>query len=304
MSETVTTQLTTLRDYVRWGASRFNAAGVYFGHGTASATDEAVALVLHALHLPHDLPSGYFGCVLLPEERERIVDLIERRIGERKPAAYLIGEAWFCGLPFYVDERVLVPRSPIAEPIERQFSPWLSEPESVTDILDLCTGSGCIGIACALAFPKARVDLVDISASALEVARRNIDRHELGDRVSAVESDLYGALGGRRYDLIISNPPYVNTEEWQALPAEYHAEPKLGLESGRDGLDCVRRILSEAETYLKPDGLLVVEVGSSAEALEEAYPRVPFCWLDFERGGDGVFLLTAEQVRAYRSSLR
>jgi len=304
MSETVTTQLTTLRDYVRWGASRFNAAGVYFGHGTASATDEAAALVLHALRLPHDLPSGYFSCVLLPEERERIVDLIERRIGERKPAAYLIGEAWFCGLPFYVDERVLVPRSPIAELIERQFSPWASEPDGVADILDLCTGSGCIGIACALAFPLARVDLVDISASALEVARRNIDRHELGDRVSAVESDLYDALGGRRYDLIISNPPYVNTEEWKALPAEYHAEPKLGLESGHNGLDCVRRILREAEGHLKPDGFLVVEVGSSAEALEEAYPRVPFCWLDFERGGDGVFLLTAEQVRAYRSSFR
>ncbi|QSA95665.1 50S ribosomal protein L3 N(5)-glutamine methyltransferase [Methylococcus sp. EFPC2] len=301
--EAVTAHLTTLRDYIRWGASRFNAAGLFFGHGTASATDEAAALVLHAIHQPHDLPAGYFNCVLAPDERARVVELLERRIAERKPAAYLIGEAWFCGLPFHVDENVLVPRSPIAELIEQQFSPWVSEPDTVTDLLDLCTGSGCIAIASALAFPDAAVDAADISPAALAVARRNIVRHEVEDRVRAVESDLFSSLGDKRYDLIVSNPPYVATAEWQSLPPEYHAEPKLGLESGVDGLDCVRRILREAEAHLKPEGLLIVEVGSSAEALEEAYPDLPFCWLDFERGGDGVFLVTAEQLRASRHQL-
>lgn len=301
--EAVTAHLTTLRDYIRWGASRFNEAGVFFGHGTASATDEAAALVLHAIHQPHDLPAGYFNCVLTPAERLRVVELLERRIAERKPAAYLIGEAWFCGLPFHVDERVLVPRSPIAELIEQQFAPWISEPDAITDILDLCTGSGCIAIASALAFPNADVDAVDISPDALAVARRNIARHQVEDQVRVIESDLFAGLGDKRYDLIVSNPPYVNIAEWQALPPEYHAEPKLGLASGADGLDCVRRILREAESHLKPDGVLIVEVGSSAEALEEAYPGLAFCWLDFERGGDGVFLLTAGQLRDCRDQL-
>ncbi|MFM8333085.1 MAG: 50S ribosomal protein L3 N(5)-glutamine methyltransferase [Candidatus Methylumidiphilus sp.] len=296
--------LTTLRDYIRFGASRFSQAGLFFGHGTATAIDEAAALVLHALHLPHNLPSGYFTCVLTPEERLEVVGLLERRIAERKPAAYLTREAWFCGLPFYVDERVLVPRSPIAELIDKQFAPWLSQPDDITDILDLCAGSGCIGIACALAFPEADVDLVEISPEALAVAQINIDKHEVEDQVRAVQSDLFAELDGKRYDLIVSNPPYVNTEEWRQLPAEYHAEPKLGLESGASGLDCVRRILREAEAHLKPDGVLIVEVGSSAEALEYAFPDVPFCWIDFERGGDGVFLLTAEQLAEYRSQLQ
>lgn len=296
----VTDHLATLRDYVRWGASRFNHAGLFFGHGTANAIDEAAALALHALHLPHNLPGGYFNCVLTPDERLEVVGLLERRIAERKPAAYLTHEAWFCGLPFFVDERVLVPRSPIAELIEKQFAPWLGQPDEVTDILDLCTGSGCIAIACALAFPGADVDAVDISPDALAVAKINIAKHEVEGQVQAVQSDLFGALGDNRYDLIVSNPPYVNSEEWRGLPAEYHAEPKLGLESGATGLDCVRRILREAEAHLKPGGLLIVEVGSSADALEEAYPGVPFCWIDFERGGDGVFLLTAEQLAEYR----
>ncbi len=298
--EDITTHLATLRDYVRWGASRFQQAGLFFGHGTANAIDEAVALTLHALHLPHNLPGGYFNCVLTPNERLEVVGLLERRIAERKPAAYLTHEAWFCGLPFYVDERVLVPRSPIAELIEKQFSPWIEQPDEITDILDLCTGSGCIAIACAVAFPDADVDAVDISPQALEVAKKNIATHEVEDQVTAVCCDLFSGLEGNQYDIIISNPPYVGTDEWRNLPQEYHAEPRLGLESGESGLDCVRRILKQAHAYLKPDGLLIVEVGNSAEALEYAFPEVPFCWLEFERGGDGVFLLTANQLAEYR----
>jgi ribosomal protein L3 glutamine methyltransferase len=291
--------LTTLRDYVRWGASRFAEAGLFFGHGTAGPLDEAAALVLHALHLPYDVPGGYFEARLIPEERERIFALIERRIAERKPLAYLTHEAPFAGLSFYVDDRVLVPRSPIAELIENRFAPWLDDADAVTDILDLCTGSGCIAIACAHAFPQAAVDASDISPGALEVARINIGKHGLEDRVRAVESDLYAGLGARHYDLIVSNPPYVNLAEWRALPAEFHAEPRLGLEAGEDGLDCVRKILRDAGRHLKPNGILVVEVGSAADALVMAYPEVPFYWLDFERGGDGIFLLTAEQINRF-----
>jgi ribosomal protein L3 glutamine methyltransferase len=303
-SESVTHHLATLRDYVRWGASRFNQAGLHFGHGTDNAVDEAAALVLHALRLPHDLPGAYFNCALLPEERAEVIGLLERRIAERKPVAYLTGEAWFCGLPFYVDERVLVPRSPIAELIEKRFGPWIRQPDEVSDILDLCTGSGCIAVACALAFPDADVDAVDISEGALDVARSNVQKHEAEVQVKTIRSDLFDELGEKRYDLIVSNPPYVNSEEWADLPPEYHAEPRLGLEAGETGLDCARRILSEAEAHLKPGGILVVEVGSSAESLECAYPDVPFYWLEFERGGDGVFLLTAEQLATYREQLR
>lgn len=288
--------LVTLRDYVRYAASRFSEQALFFGHGTSGPLDEACALVLHALYLPYDMPGGYFEATLTVPERERVLTLIDRRIAERKPLAYLTHEAPFAGLSFYVDERVLVPRSPIAELIEASFTPWLDQ-ERVTDILDLCTGSGCIAVACALAFPGAKVDAVDISPDALAVARINVDRHELADQVEIIESDIYAALGERRYDIIVSNPPYVSTAEWCDLPAEFHAEPKLGLESGEKGLDCVRGILQGAARHLKPGGILVVEVGSAAEALMEAYPEITFFWLDFERGGDGVFLLTADQVR-------
>ncbi len=298
MHDDVLDQLTTLRDYVRYAISRFNSAELFFGHGTSGPLDEAAALVLHALHLPYDLPGGYFQSTLTRAEREEILGLIERRIQERKPLAYLTHEAPFAGHQFYVDERVLVPRSPIAELIEAEFTPWV-EPEQVTRILDLCTGSGCIAIACALAFPDADVDAVDISKEALEVADINRRRLDVEDRVRTVRSDLFAELEGERYDIIVSNPPYVSLSEWQSLPEEFHAEPRLGLESGVDGLDCVRQILTAAPRHLTEEGILVVEVGSAAEALVAAFPEVPFCWLEFERGGDGIFLLTAEQVRTF-----
>lgn len=297
-----TENLVTLRDWVRWGASRFAEAGLCFGHGTDSPLDEALALVLHTLHLTHDVPSEFLDARLTAAEAEQVTRLIRRRIDERIPLAYLTHEARFAGLSFFVNENVLVPRSPIAELIETGFDPWL-DPEQVTDVLDLCTGSGCIAIACAYAFPEANIDATDISPSALEVARINVDRHDLEGRVSLIRSDVFDSLPKGRYDLMVSNPPYVSQSEMDNLPEEFSHEPGLGLEAGEDGLDVVRRILREAEDWLRPDGILVVEVGSSAEALMAGYPDVPFLWLDFERGGDGVFLLTGAQLAEFRASL-
>ena len=293
----VSTHLHTIRDLVRWGASRMNEAGLHFGHGTDNAIDEAAALVLHALHLPPDLHAEYFQSHLTPAEKQAVLLLLKRRVAERKPAAYLTQRAWFMGLPFYVDERALVPRSPLAELIERHFAPWLPDSRAVGGILDLGTGSGCIGLACAYAFPDARVDLADISAEALEVARRNVAEHGLEDQVEVIQSDLFSALKGRRYDLIISNPPYVGLEELDSLPAEYQHEPRLGLAAGAEGLDVVMEILHQAADYLSRDGLLIVEVGNAQYALCAALPDVPFTWLEFEHGGQGVFLLNASQLR-------
>lgn len=297
-TQDISNELFSLRDYLRWGISEFGRAGLFFGHGTDNAYDEARVLISHVLNLPFDFADDLLDARLTKVERESILSLLERRINERLPAAYLTREAWFAGLSFYVDERVLVPRSPIAELIGQGFEPWLcgSYPQR---ILDLCSGSGCIGIACAYQFEDATVDLADISLDAINVADINIARHDLSDRVRAVQSDVFEWLAGERYDLIVSNPPYVDAEDLADMPEEYHREPALGLASGPDGLDITRQILRHAAEYLNPNGILVVEVGNSCIALDEAFPMVPFMWLEFERGGHGVFVMTREQLLEY-----
>jgi ribosomal protein L3 glutamine methyltransferase len=268
---------------------------VFFGHGTDNARDEAAALIFHALDLSSEAGSKLYAKRVSAAAAQRAKELITRRINERIPAVYLTGETWFAGLPFHVDERVLIPRSAIAELIERGFIPWI-DPARVRRVLDLGTGSGCIAIACAKAFPRARVDAVDISEAALEVAAVNRRRHRLGRRLRLIESDHFGALEGETYDIIVSNPPYVGARELRALPPEYRHEPRIALAAGTSGLDSVRVILREAGRYLRPRGLLVVEVGNTETAVRRAFPDLPFVWLDFERGGGGVFLLTAEQL--------
>lgn len=288
-------ELRTVQDMLRWSASRLAEAEVYFGHGTENPWDEAAWLIAHALHLPFSILPDWHAAALTHIERENIIELMRLRIEERVPAPYLVGEAWFCGQPYVVDERVLIPRSPIAEMIQQRFAPWWQGQEAPQRILDLCTGSGCIGIACAHEFEQAQVELLDISFDALAVAEENIEQHRVDDRVLALQSDLLSAASGR-YDLIVSNPPYVDADDMACLPEEYLHEPELALAAGDDGLDLVHRLLKDARQYLTEEGLLVVEVGNSWPALAAQYPQLPFVWPEFEHGGHGVFVLQARDL--------
>jgi ribosomal protein L3 glutamine methyltransferase len=299
----VTDALATLLDFIRYAASRFDAAGLTFGHSHDNALDEATHLVLASLHLPPDLPPTYAQAHLTQAERLHLLALIERRISERIPVAYLVGEAWFAGLKFKSDARALVPRSPIAELIENGFVPWLDGRE-VTRALDLCAGSGCIGIAMAAHNPDWQVDLVDISDAALALARENIVFQHVEDRVHALKSDLFAALAGQRYDLIVSNPPYVTEAEYAAMPGEYAHEPRLGLTAGTDGLDMALRILSDAPAHLNPDGLLIVEVGESERALGQLLPKLPLVWMDFKVGPMGVFAIERTTLHEHAAVIR
>lgn len=292
--EEAVSELHTLQDMIRWTVSRFNAANLFYGHGTDNAWDEAVQLILPTLYLPIDVPPHALNSRLTTSERLRVVERVIKRIQERTPTAYLTNKAWFCGLEFFVDERVLVPRSPIGELIQAHFSPWLVE--EPTRIMDMCTGSGCIAIACAYAFPDAEVDAIDISADALAVAEQNIQDHGIEQQVFPIRSDLFRDLPESKYDLIVTNPPYVDQEDMASLPAEFKHEPELGLAAGTDGLKLVRRILANAPRYLSENGVLICEVGNSMIHMMEQYPHIPFTWLEFENGGHGVFLLTREQL--------
>lgn len=293
--------LHSILDMVRWSVSRFNDAHLYFGHGTDNAWDEAVSLVFQALHLPHHLTTQtgdeLFQARLTRSEREKVAELVLKRVQTRMPLPYITHEAWFCDLPFYVDERVLIPRSPFAELIKSRFEPFIDD-EPAT-ILDLCTGGGCIAIALAYAFEDAQVDAVDISTEALEVADINIQEHGLAERVFPVHSDLFAALKGQKYDLIVSNPPYVDAEDMGDLPDEYQHEPELALAAGEDGLELVELMLQQAPTYLNEGGWLFVEVGNSSVHMANRFPGLDVQWLSFERGGQGIFAVTRETLQKY-----
>ncbi|MES2772167.1 MAG: 50S ribosomal protein L3 N(5)-glutamine methyltransferase [Pseudomonadota bacterium] len=289
-------ELFTLRDLLRFAVSRFSEAKLSFGHGSDNAWDEAVYLLLHTLHLPLDRLEPFLDARLTLDERKNALLLIERRITERLPVAYLTNEAWLGENRFYVDERVIVPRSFIAELLQEQLTPWVTDPWKIASVLDLCTGSGCLAILAARAFPSAQIDAVDISSDALEVAKDNIADYALQKRIQLIQSDLFSKVGKKRYDLIIANPPYVNAESMDALPDEYRHEPKLALASGEDGLDTVRQILSKAKEYLTPTGMLVVEIGHNRDALEAAFPETAFTWLETEGGDEYVFLLQASEL--------
>ena len=291
-----TESLITVRDWLRFAVSRFNEAKLCFGHGSDNAFDEAAYLILHTLHLPLDRLDPFLDASLTHGESEQVQTVIERRTKERLPAAYLTHEAWLGEHRFYVDERVIVPRSFIAELLREQLMPWIDQPDAVSSALDLCTGSGCLAILAALAFPDAHIDAVDLSSEALQVAARNIADYKLEARIECIESDLFSALKDRTYDVILSNPPYVSAESVAALPPEYQAEPALALGSGDDGLDATRKILAAARTHLNPGGLLVVEIGHNRDELEAAYPTLPFTWLDTESGDQFVFMLRREDL--------
>lgn len=291
-------EMRSIRDLIRWAVTQFNQFHLIYGHGTDNSWDEAVNLVLTSLYLPPDVDISVLDARLTTQEKVLIVDRVKKRITERIPVAYLVKEAWFGGLNFYVDERALIPRSPIAELLEDRLSPWV-EAESVQNILDLCTGSGCIGILAALSFPQAQVTALDNSKEALEVAKINVERFELTERVELIQSDLFDQISGKKFDIIVSNPPYVSQTEYDALAREYSHEPKVALLCETDGLNIVRQILVQARHYLHPHGVLIVEVGNSQALLEKAFVDVPFTWLQFERGGEGVFLLTAQELSEF-----
>lgn len=293
--------LTTIRDFVRWGSSEFLRRELCFGHGFATALDEARYLVLHALSLPWDWPEEYLDATLVPEEREKVIAILRARVESRQPAAYLTRESWFCGLRFYVDERVLVPRSPMAELIAGHFEPWINAGR-VTRILDLCCGSGCMAIACRYYFPEAEICAADISADALEVAATNLELHDLVGQIELVESDLFASIAPRPFDVIVCNPPYVDAADMTALAEEFTHEPELGLRAGEDGLAVVDRILAEAAGYLDEEGVIFLEVGNSQPALEDRYSFLPMTWIDFEYGG-GVCCIRAGDLLAQQGAV-
>jgi ribosomal protein L3 glutamine methyltransferase len=294
--------LTTIRDFVRWGSSEFLRNELSFGHGFVDALDEARYLVLHSLSLPYDWPDEYFDAALTLSERKQVIDILQLRVDSRQPAAYLTRESWFCGLRFYVDERVLVPRSPIAELISGHFEPWVDS-HRVARILDLCTGSGCIAIAAKYQFPDAEVCASDISSDALEVAAINLEQHELGDCIKLYESDLFDSIPLQEFDVIVSNPPYVDADDMASLSAEFKREPELGLRAGDDGLLLVDRILARAGEYLSAHGVLFVEVGNSQPALEQKYDFLPMTWIDFEYGGSGVCCIEAKDLKRQQAAI-
>lgn len=289
-------QLHTIRDLLRFAVSQFNKAGLYFGHGSANAYDEAAYLILKTLYLPLDRLEPFLDARVTDAECKQVLDIIERRVKDRIPAAYLTHEAWLGEFSFYVDERVIIPRSFIAELLQTQLAPWIDDPDHVTAALDLCTGSGCLAILLAHAFDNAHIDAADISPQALAVAQKNVQDYGLEHRIGLIESDLFSALQGKRYDLIISNPPYVNAESMQQLPQEYRHEPENALASGEDGLGATRQILEQAARHLTDDGILVVEIGHNRDALEQAFPQLPFTWLETSAGDEFVFLLQREQL--------
>lgn len=289
-------QLHTIRDLLRFAVSQFNKAGLHFGHGSATAYDEAAYLILKTLYLPLDQLDPFLDARVTDSECKQVLEMIERRVTDRIPAAYLTHEAWLGDFSFYVDERVIIPRSFIAELLQTQLSPWITKPDNIVSALDLCTGSGCLAILMAHAFENAQIDAADISAQALAVAQKNVQDYGLEERIDLIESDLFSALSGKRYDLIISNPPYVNAESMQRLPQEYRHEPENALASGEEGLDATRKILQHAARHLTNDGILVVEIGHNRAELEQAYPIVPFTWLETSAGDEFVFLLQREQL--------
>ncbi len=295
-----TESLITVRDWLRFAVSRFNEAGLFFGHGSDNAFDEAAYLILHTLHLPLDRLEPFLDASLTHGEGDALKRIIERRVKERVPAAYLTHEAWLGDFRFYVDERVIVPRSFIAELLREQVSPWVEDPESVNSAADICTGSGCLAVLMAHAFPHAEIDAVDISKDALAVAKKNVADYGLQDRVHLVQSDLMKKLKGRSYDLIITNPPYVNAPSMTELPEEYRREPELALASGEDGLEHIRRILADAPQHLNAGGLLIAEIGHNRDALEAAFPQLPFVWIETSAGDEYVFLLRREDLKPSR----